>query len=202
MVKLAIIADAVQREELLGAVSSQAVNITYIESPQLIEDAGFYVDLLFDDTTARIEQWNKLRSVPVILNAVNMVPSGFARINGWPGCLKAGTLEVAGPPELKEAIIELFALLGKKVEWVPNIPGFIFPRIISMIINEAHFALEERITDESAIDVAMRLGTNYPLGPFEWGARIGWKNIFSLLSVLAKEDSRYKPSKLLAAKAG
>jgi 3-hydroxybutyryl-CoA dehydrogenase len=40
----------------------------------------------------------------------------------------------------------------------------------------------------------MRLGTNYPLGPFEWGERIGLGHVAGLLSVLSTTDSRYEPS--------
>jgi len=199
--KLAIIGNTLQREELLGATISPALHITYLDDPELVNEADYYIDLLFDGTQPRLEQWKKLTSVPVILNSVETVPAGFVRINGWPGCLKSAVIEVAGPGETQRSTDQLFDLLGKKAEWVPNIPGFIFPRILSMIINEAHFTIEEGVCKEADIDTAMKLGTNYPFGPFEWGKHIGWKNIFSLLTILAKEDSRYIPSKLLARKA-
>jgi 3-hydroxybutyryl-CoA dehydrogenase len=43
----------------------------------------------------------------------------------------------------------------------------------------------------------MKLGTNYPFGPFEWGHTIGLKNILTVLQQLYLTDSRYKPSQLL-----
>ena len=46
--------------------------------------------------------------------------------------------------------------------------GFIFPRTIVQIINEAHFALEEEVASKKDIDRAMKYGVNYPKGPFEW----------------------------------
>ena len=52
-------------------------------------------------------------------------------------------------------------------------PGFITARVIAMIINEAFFALQENVSSKEEIDTAMRLGTNYPYGPFEWTKLIG-----------------------------
>jgi 3-hydroxybutyryl-CoA dehydrogenase len=47
------------------------------------------------------------------------------------------------------------------------------------------------------IDTAMKLGTNYPYGPFEWGQRIGLTRIVSLLNVLSMTNARYKPANSL-----
>ena len=43
----------------------------------------------------------------------------------------------------------------------------------------------------------MKLGTNYPLGPFEWGRRIGLGKVADLLTVLSRNNSRYTPSNSL-----
>jgi 3-hydroxybutyryl-CoA dehydrogenase len=64
-------------------------------------------------------------------------------------------------------------------------------KIIAMIINEAYFALGENISTKNEIDVAMKLGTNYPYGPFEWSEKIGLKKIYALLKKLCEKDSRY-----------
>ena len=66
-----------------------------------------------------------------------------------------------------------------------------------MIINEAYFALEDNVSSKAEIDTAMKLGTNYPYGPFEWASVIGTENILTLLQKLYLTDSRYKPSQLL-----
>jgi 3-hydroxybutyryl-CoA dehydrogenase len=57
--------------------------------------------------------------------------------------------------------------------------------------------LEEKVSTKEEIDTAMKLGTSYPYGPFEWSRKIGVKNIFELLSVLAKTNARYEPAALL-----
>jgi 3-hydroxybutyryl-CoA dehydrogenase len=66
-----------------------------------------------------------------------------------------------------------------------------------MIINEAFFALSENVTTIEEIDTAMKLGTAYPYGPFEWGNKIGLQNIVTLLKKLSKKQPRYIPCELL-----
>ena len=80
--------------------------------------------------------------------------------------------------------------------------GFVFPRIVSMIINEAHFAQDEYLATETNIDVAMKYGVNYPLGPFEWVDKIGEKSVVYLLEELfnSTQDGRYIPAKGLKEK--
>jgi 3-hydroxybutyryl-CoA dehydrogenase len=73
----------------------------------------------------------------------------------------------------------------------------ITPRIIAMIINEAYFTLEQKVSTKEEIDLAMKLGTGYPLGPFEWSNRIGLTKVYSLLSRLNLMEPRYQPSALL-----
>ncbi len=76
--------------------------------------------------------------------------------------------------------------------------GFIFPRTIAQIINEAHFALSENVASREDIDRAMKFGVNYPKGPFEWSK--GKETIIrTLLEELhtSTHDPRYIPSPLL-----
>jgi 3-hydroxybutyryl-CoA dehydrogenase len=63
--------------------------------------------------------------------------------------------------------------------------------VIAMIINEAYFALGDAISTPAEIDTAMKLGTNYPYGPFEWGEKIGLLQVYQLLAKLAEDNSRY-----------
>ena len=66
-----------------------------------------------------------------------------------------------------------------------------------MIINEAYFTVEDHVSTKAEIDTAMKLGTNYPYGPFEWAELIGTANILALLQKLNTTDSRYQPAVLL-----
>ena len=67
-------------------------------------------------------------------------------------------------------------------------------RVIAMVVNEAYFALGDGVSTKSSIDTAMKLGTNYPYGPFEWSEKIGLKKIYALLNKLNETDSRYIPA--------
>jgi 3-hydroxybutyryl-CoA dehydrogenase len=73
---------------------------------------------------------------------------------------------------------------------------FHYPRTIAMIINEAYFAMGDKLATATAIDLAMKNGVNYPLGPIEWGEKIGLHNIAQLLEELSTitRDERYKLS--------
>jgi hypothetical protein len=76
--------------------------------------------------------------------------------------------------------------------------GFIFPRTIVQIINEAHYALEENVASKKDIDRAMKYGVNYPKGPFEWS--MGRETYIKvLLDELYQKtnDKRYLASKLI-----
>ncbi|MGC1243044.1 MAG: 3-hydroxyacyl-CoA dehydrogenase family protein [Chryseosolibacter sp.] len=72
--------------------------------------------------------------------------------------------------------------------------GLVTPRVICMIINEAYYTVQEGTASREDIDLAMKLGTNYPYGPFEWCEKIGLGNVYELLQALYEDtkDERYK----------
>jgi 3-hydroxybutyryl-CoA dehydrogenase len=122
-------------------------------------------------------------------------PKNVARINAWPGFLERPLWEVVSNNEKKDETI--FASLNRKVVFVKDTPGFVSARVISMIVNEAFFALGEKISTIEEIDMAMKLGTHYPSGPFEWAEKIGVENIYLLLQKLAEKEERYLPAPAL-----
>lgn len=70
--------------------------------------------------------------------------------------------------------------------------GFVYPRTLSMIVNEAYFALDQGVANQTDIDRAMTFGVNYPRGPFEWSFGKE-KIIVQLLETLQKHDpNRYE----------
>ncbi|MDZ4757036.1 MAG: 3-hydroxyacyl-CoA dehydrogenase family protein [Bacteroidota bacterium] len=72
--------------------------------------------------------------------------------------------------------------------------GMVSPRVICMIINEAYYTVQEGTANKSDIDIAMKLGTSYPYGPFEWAGILGLKNVYDVLSSVYEDtkDERYK----------
>jgi 3-hydroxybutyryl-CoA dehydrogenase len=200
-----VLADEILKEELLSNGITREVEIIWIDDVDEFvhqENADGYIDLLFDNTKKRIELLRNFSSQPVIVNSVidtlREIDAPFIRINAWPGFLKRPVVEAScNSNPLKEKAERVFNGLDKKPEWVPDGPGFITARVIAMIINEAWFALEEGVSTREEIDTAMKLGTNYPYGPFEWGNQIGLKNIYLLLDKLNKTNSRYRPAELM-----
>jgi 3-hydroxybutyryl-CoA dehydrogenase len=150
-----------------------------------------------DEELKVLRQLKGLVIVDSVLNSLGEIDDSFVRINGWPGFMTSIIEASALNEELKKRAEEVFTQFYKTIEWLPDDPGFVTPRVISMIINEAYFALEEKVSTKENIDLAMKLGTAYPYGPFEWGQKIGLKNIAALLTRLTRESARYLPSALL-----
>ena len=94
---------------------------------------------------------------------------------------------------------QLFKSLDKNTVRVKDVAGLTFPRILSLIINEAARSLEEGVATAEEIDVAMRLGVNYPQGPLKWADQIGLNEVLAVLKGLHREtgDDRYRPAPLL-----
>jgi 3-hydroxybutyryl-CoA dehydrogenase len=119
----------------------------------------------------------------------------FFGINAFPTFINRPLLEwsalhASEAPAAAAAI----AALGLAGEQVGDQTGMVSARVVCMIINEAAFVLGEGTADTQAVDNAMRLGTNYPYGPFEWADKIGLDNVFELLDALHTQtgDGRYK----------
>lgn len=200
--KLVVLANDVLKEELLAQGVPANAQVEWITDPAYFSrhsDADVFFDLLFINEPARIGLLDSNPSIPVIINHVTStlqeLPSQFIRINAWVTLLKRPVVEAAGKDEMiKDKAAAIFSSFGKTTNWVPDIPGFISARVVSAIINEAYFSLEEEISTKEDIDIAMKTGTNYPYGPFEWGEKIGLENILALLSELNKEHPRYQPA--------
>jgi 3-hydroxybutyryl-CoA dehydrogenase len=128
------------------------------------------------------------------------LPEKVARFCGWPTMIERPLWEMAARGS-SDWLTPIMEGLGKQFEIVSDVPGLVAPRIISTIINEAFYALAEGVSNEEEIDIAMKLGTNYPAGPFEWAIKIGAFSICQLLQKLAETDRLYAPHPLLVAAA-
>jgi 3-hydroxybutyryl-CoA dehydrogenase len=103
-------------------------------------------------------------------------------------------------PVAVEAAHRLAATLNREpIVLRADAPGLIGPRIVSLIANEAAFALMEGVASRDDIDTAVRLGANYPFGPLEWADRIGIDQIYATIYALFGElsEDRYRPAPLL-----
>lgn len=201
--RLAIVANEQLKEEFLATGIAADCTIDWMDAAaELSPGADLVIDLLFEQNGYDVSYLKSSLPKPVIVNSVNKtiteIGLPFIRINGWPGFLQRNIAELACSSKTdKKETEKVLLLMNKKAEWVPDVKGFISARVVSMIINEAYFALEENVSSKEEIDTAMKLGTNYPYGPFEWGKKIGLKNVASLLTELSKTETRYQPSRLL-----
>lgn len=121
----------------------------------------------------------------------------LVRINGWNTFLQRPLAEVVAPEVCLPLLDEFFKAWKKSFVLLPDVPGMPSARIVSMIVNEAYFALGEGVSTIESIDTAMKLGTNYPFGPFEWCDLIGPGRILRLLERLAEDNPRYAIAPLL-----
>lgn len=201
-----IITNEIMKAELLAQPISDELQLHFIKEIKEFDNSWVpdaCIDLLYENCQERVIWLNKLNSPLVVINSVVLllkknIQENCVRINGWTTFLQRQVIEATASEEtLKKIAEQLFDLLGRKIEWVPDIVGFVTPRVISSLINEAFFSLEEKVSTASEIDTAMKLGTNYPLGPFEWAEKIGLLNIYILLDELSKHQIRYRPSTLL-----
>jgi 3-hydroxybutyryl-CoA dehydrogenase len=89
--------------------------------------------------------------------------------------------------------------LGKNIAVSEDFPAFIVNRILMPMINEAIYTLYEGVGSVEAIDTAMHLGANHPMGPLALADFIGLDTCLSIMHVLYEglADSKYRPCPLL-----
>lgn len=89
--------------------------------------------------------------------------------------------------------------LGKTVTVSEDFPAFIVNRILLPMINEAIYTLYEGVGSVEAIDTAMKLGANHPMGPLQLADFIGLDTCLSVMQVLHEglADTKYRPCPLL-----
>lgn len=101
------------------------------------------------------------------------------------------TNELTVSEELSNAI-NAFCLEATRTSG-STLEKYIFSRVLISIINEALWAKSEGVATEQDIDTAMKLGTNYPKGPFEWVELVGMDKVLELLDEFNKtvDDGRF-----------
>jgi 3-hydroxybutyryl-CoA dehydrogenase len=105
------------------------------------------------------------------------------------GCPAAAVDEAAG----------LLQAAGLAVYLIDDAPGLVVTRTVAMLVNGAVDARHKGVASAADIDIAMRLGTNYPLGPLAWGQAWGPATVLAVLDAMHAwyGDDHYRPSALL-----
>ena len=200
--KIIVIAEVAMQKEFESKGIPEGIEIhfeTSLSTTPALGDAYFYLleEVELKDPIDWLEQTNAPVFINAVISTLNILPANAIRINGWPGFIQRSLVEICTSKENTSSADKVLKALNWNNEIVPDVAGMIAPKIISMIINEAYFALSDDVSDKAAINTAMRLGTNYPYGPFEWSEIIGLPKIHHLLSTLSLTDPRYEPAPLL-----
>ena len=187
---------------------------THQQSHENIELDAFEVifDFILDEDPFQMEGYFDNPKVPVFVNTTKIslielsnllnhkLSSTVFGFNGMPTFLNRQVLEVSVlESEDQEALKNICQRLATDYLLVEDRVGLVTPRIICMIINEAYYMVQEGNATRDDIDRAMKLGTNYPYGPFEWCTRIGINHVYELLEAVYNDthDERYKICPLL-----
>jgi 3-hydroxybutyryl-CoA dehydrogenase len=187
------------------------VTNSHLEARKMLGHMSLVFDFILEED---ITQYQLLEDCPVPLfistaksslagivgetsNPVKPILFGF---NGLPTFVNRATFEVTMiDKKHSEKLREICEQLGTSYEVVEDLPGMVTPRIVCMIINEAYCTIEDNTATAGNIDIAMKLGTNYPHGPIEWSKRIGLKNVVDVLDAVYKHsgNERYRICELL-----
>jgi 3-hydroxybutyryl-CoA dehydrogenase len=169
-------------------------------------------DLNFDEHQNALSYYAPLKGKPVVVSSVKKslamsvheygkaVDCVLVGINALPTFINRGLAELSVYKSFDhETVSAIFSRLNWEHKIVNDRVGFITPRVILMIINEACYTLQEGTAGTSDIDTSMKLGTNYPFGPFEWAEKIGIKHVYETLEAVYQDthDERYKICPLL-----
>lgn len=200
---------------ILGSAARQASwqtlvgeNNTYswVQDTQSNKNFDIFIDLDFDSHPERIKDYCGNTQTIFLLSAVTTTPelamakygmsySGekFFGINAIPTFLERKTLEISNPFGLDTVAIQSLPY-WENYEIIKSRVGMVTPRIVFMIINEAYYTYQEGTAEKADIDTAMKLGTNYPKGPFQWCQEAGIDSVYRALEALWEDtrDERYK----------
>ena len=102
-------------------------------------------------------------------------------------------------PAVLARALEFCRALGKETVEVADLPGFVTPRLGTILMCEAIRCLQEGVASAAHIDTGMKLGANHPMGPLELADFIGLDTCLSVMQVLHEglADSKYRPCPLL-----
>ncbi|HEY0770813.1 MAG TPA: 3-hydroxyacyl-CoA dehydrogenase family protein, partial [Sphingobacteriaceae bacterium] len=166
----------------------------------LIEEDPDQFEIYSETNTTIFLNTSKFSLAELAYSVGNSIECTVFGFNGLPTFFNRPLLEVSVLKKEETMKLNLvLQKLGAEYVIVDDRVGLVTPRVVCMIINEAYYTVQEGTATREDIDVAMKLGTNYPFGPFEWCQRIGIKHVFELLEAVYEDtkDERYKICPLL-----
>lgn len=192
----------------------ESVSYTFLRSHNLLDEQLKPSDIVFDFLLHEQPERLSLYAPEqvVFCNAVTVQlaallhhaefeqPCTLIGFNGLPSLFNRPVLEVSLLHATdEEKVKKVCDALATEYLIVDDRVGLVTPRMICMIINEAFYTLQENTASIADIDLGMKLGTNYPKGPFEWANQIGIANVYNVLQAVYEDtkEERYKICPLL-----
>ena len=210
-----VIGEPINLEELkakFGEGHHYTLEGEHRQAERFVLGSDLVFDFILDEDPFQIEIYQDKVNANIFINTAKISLAELANLaghetkaslfgfNGLPTFLNRDVLEVSVLHVTdKEKLASLCNTLNTNFLLVDDRVGLITPRVVCMIINEAYYTVQEGTATREDIDIAMKLGTNYPYGPFEWCTRIGIKHVYELLEAVYEDthDERYKICPLL-----
>jgi 3-hydroxybutyryl-CoA dehydrogenase len=207
-----------EKKKLHGSPSEILSRIATATDVGALGHAGLVVEAAFEDPKVKAELFAKLDTVVpkaavLASNTSSISIDSLASRTGRPDRV-AGMhfmnpvpimtlVEVVRGPRTSDATLQEVIDLAKKLGKTPVVsadrPGFIANRVLMPMINEAFFALEEKVGTAEDIDLVMTLGMNHPIGPLRLADLIGLDVVLAILQVLERDlgDRKYTPAPII-----
>ncbi len=198
--------------------------ITYVQDTKSCNEFDVFIDLNFDEYPKRIAEYANFNHILFLLSSnlisidqaifdaqIHHPPKNIAGFCAFPHLIERNTLEICMPNSINQQVdfqqekyMQRFNSIGitlgyEKMQWVKPRTGLVTARVLCMIINEAYNTVQEGTANKHDINIAMKLGTNYPKGPFEYVELFGIDLIYKQLESLFEDtkEERYKICSLL-----
>ncbi|WP_242921526.1 3-hydroxyacyl-CoA dehydrogenase family protein [Pontibacter liquoris] len=192
----------------------EGITYTFLERHQMADQQLDAVDVVFDfllhEQPERLNEYGPDKVVFCHAATVQLAalvkqagleqPCTLFGFNGLPSLFNREVLEVSlYNPADDSKLKEVCDALGTDYLVVDDRVGMVTPRMLCMLINEAFYTLQENTASIEDIDLGMKLGTNYPKGPFEWAKQIGIAHVYQVLAAVYDDtkEERYKICPLL-----
>jgi 3-hydroxybutyryl-CoA dehydrogenase len=213
MSKVLIVGDGALAEEMFALMSESEHETQFLNEGLDISSFDFMIEAILDSPQDKADVLmdiaHQLKADTILMTATHnasvaevasWLPKDILLV-GWAALppLRDVIELVAYHDEASKAATNLLISLHKEVVPVEDSLGGVLPRIIASLINNAAYALYENVASAEDIDAAMKLGTNYPLGPLEWADLIGLSQVIGMLDAMSARygSQLYHPCPLL-----
>jgi len=216
MTKVLLVGSPQRTEELKKRAWKNCLFVDFIQTTLeelalQAADVDVVIDLNLDEQPLRINAYKDL-DIPVIVSSLRVQLAEMVALaegemncqligmNCLPSFIDRNVIELSLYHSANKTDLEaLMTGFGQDFQLVEDRVGMVTPRILFMIMNEACYTLQEGTANIEDIDLGMKLGTNFPFGPFEWANRIGIDEVYLTLDAIYEDtrDERYKICPLL-----